>query len=174
MKTSQRGIDRLKSLEAKELEAYPDPASALGRACAARGLKMRDYRQVPGWPSLSGAPWTIGWGATGPQITQGTVWTDAKAESDLLGRISAIDGILTKVIVPVLNQNQWDALVCLVYNIGQAAFRGSTLLRLINQRDFKGAAEEFLKWDKEHRNGVLVEDPGLLRRREAERTLFLS
>jgi lysozyme len=146
MRTSQNGIDMIKSFEALRLEPYKDSAGV----------------------------WTCGYGFTGPEVKQGVAWTLKQAEDALQGRIGAIDGILKGCVVPLITQNQWDALVSLVYNIGQGAFRGSTLLRLLNQRDFKGAAEEFSKWDKEHRNGVLVEDPSLLKRREAERKLFLS
>ena len=142
MKTSQRGIDLIKSFEGLRLEPYKDQAGV----------------------------WTCGYGFTGPEVKQGVAWTLKQAEDALAGRIRAIDGILAKAIVPRLTQNQWDALVSLCYNIGQGAFRGSTLLRLVNQRDFPGAAEEFLKWD--HVGGVV--NAGLLKRRQVERALFLS
>lgn len=69
-----------------------------------------------------------------------------------------------------LNDNQFSALVCLAFNIGLGNFKGSTLLKLVNAGGLKKAAEEILRWD--HANGVEI--PGLLRRREAERRLFLS
>jgi lysozyme len=50
----------------------------------------------------------------------------------------------------------------------------STLLKKLNAGDFDGAANEFLKWTKARKNGVPVVLPGLVRRRIAEQTLFLS
>lgn len=143
MKASQKAIDLIKQFEGLRLEAYQDQRGIL----------------------------TIGYGYTGPEVTPHTVWTEAQANLALVGRINAIAGILTGCIVPIVNQNQFDALVSLAYNIGQGAFRGSTLLRKLNQRDFPGAGEEFLKWDHNHDGSV---NPGLQRRREAEQTLFLS
>jgi hypothetical protein len=69
-----------------------------------------------------------------------------------------------------INQNQFDALVCFAYNVGLGALHGSTLLKKVNTGDFDGAADEFLKWN--HAGGVVV--PGLTRRRQAERSLFLQ
>jgi lysozyme len=68
-----------------------------------------------------------------------------------------------------LNQNQFDALCSFIYNIGAGNFIKSTLLKKINNKDFNGAADEFLKWNKA--SGKVF--PGLTKRREAERKLFL-
>jgi len=67
-----------------------------------------------------------------------------------------------------LNQNQFDALVSFVFNVGQGNFRRSTLLKKLNNGDYMGAADEFLKW--------IGKPPlkGLIRRRAEERKLFLS
>jgi hypothetical protein len=69
-----------------------------------------------------------------------------------------------------LRQGQFDPLVSFVFNIGPGAFQSSTLLRKFNRRDERGAADELLRWS---RAGGRVLD-GLLRRRRAERALFLS
>lgn len=69
-----------------------------------------------------------------------------------------------------LNQNQIDALCSFIYNVGSGNFIKSTLLKKINQKDFTGAAEEFLKWNKA---GGKVYD-GLTKRRNSEKTLFLK
>lgn len=142
MNTSEDGINFIKSWEQLRLEPYKDSVGV----------------------------WTCGYGFTGPEVKQGVSWTLKQAEDALLGRIRAIDSILKQCVVPVITQGQWDALVSLAYNIGQGAFRGSTLLRLVNQRKFNQAAEEFLRWD--HAGGKVL--PGLTKRREAERALFLS
>jgi GH24 family phage-related lysozyme (muramidase) len=69
-----------------------------------------------------------------------------------------------------VNQNQFDALVDFTFNIGCGAFSSSTLLKKLNSGDHSGAAEEFLRW--KFVKGVEV--AGLLRRRKADRDLFLA
>ena len=69
-----------------------------------------------------------------------------------------------------LTDNQFGALCSLVYNIGAGAFRKSTLLRKLNEQDYTGASEEFVRWDRA--GGRVL--PGLLRRRKAETELFTS
>lgn len=82
--------------------------------------------------------------------------------------------VKSAVKVP-LTQNQHDALVGLVYNIGGGAFKGSTLLRKLNAGNYSGAAEWFLPWNKSRNTtGVLSVNPGLTKRRMAEREQFLS
>ena len=74
-----------------------------------------------------------------------------------------------------LTQNQFDALCCLVYNIGTSAFLKSTLARKLNVGDdIESCASEFLRWDKATVNGQKVTLEGLTRRRAAERALFLG
>ena len=77
---------------------------------------------------------------------------------------------IKKYVTVDLNQNQIDALCSFIYNVGSGNFIKSTLLKKINQKDFTGAAEEFLKWNKA---GGKVYD-GLTKRRNSEKTLFLK
>lgn len=74
----------------------------------------------------------------------------------------------------LLNDNQRIAILSFMYNEGFSALSKSTLLKLINQNKFIKAAEEFLKWDKEHENGILVVNKGLHNRRIKERSKFLE
>lgn len=114
--------------------------------------------------------WTIGWGHTGPDVYAGLVWTQAQADTQfLLDTQASIRHVTSGLTVPV-SQSQFDAMVSLAYNIGDYAFLSSTLLKLVNALDFKGAAAQFLLWD--HTNHV--ENPGLETRREAEQSLFQS
>ena len=76
------------------------------------------------------------------------------------------------VKVPV-NQNEFDALASLGFNIGGGAPKGSTLLKKLNAGDRIGAANHFLVWDKITKGGKKVALPGLAARREAERRQFL-
>src|SRR5205814_415851 len=78
-----------------------------------------------------------------------------------------IDGSITAP----LTQNQSDALISLVYDIGADAFRQSTLLKRLNAGDTAGAAAEIKKWTKEQRPEGLVEVATLVKRRAAEAEL---
>lgn len=72
-----------------------------------------------------------------------------------------------------LAQNQFDALVSLVFNIGEGNFKSSTLLKMLNTGDYGGAADQFPRWDKVHVHGHLKSSSDLDRRRSAERERFL-
>jgi GH24 family phage-related lysozyme (muramidase) len=121
--------------------------------------------------------WTIGWGATGAdpfnggQIRKGTVWTqeqcDLRFEQHLAKFEEAVRDGIGKAPT---SQAQFDAMVCLTYNIGTAGFARSTVLRRHKVGDFGGAAKAFLMWNKA--NGKVLR--GLTRRREAEAALYRS
>ena len=73
-------------------------------------------------------------------------------------------------VEPELTQNERDALISLIYNIGCGNFKGSTLLMLLNAGNMTGAANQFGRWDRAA--GRVM--PGLQARREAETQLFLE
>jgi len=77
---------------------------------------------------------------------------------------------LSKVIKVKVTDNEFSALVSLVFNIGIGNFISSTLLKKLKNLDYKGAADEFPKWRKS--KGKILN--GLVRRRAAERALFLK
>lgn len=113
--------------------------------------------------------WTIGWGHTGPDVHDGLVWTQQCADLTFAEYdLNYAEHTVTTLVLTPLTQNQFDALVSLVYNIGATAFRLSTLLRLLNTHDYVGASKEFLQWD--HSGGVV--SSGLLNRRKAEMQIF--
>lgn len=146
MTTGKKGLELIKKYEGLRLEAYKCPA---------------------------GIP-TIGYGHTGTvngqKIQMGMKITKDKAE-DLLKKDLAVfeKGVSASVKVP-LTQTQFDALVSFAYNLGVGSLQSSTLLKLLNQKKYKEAAEEFGKWVKG--GGVVL--PGLVKRRAEERELFLS
>jgi len=114
--------------------------------------------------------WTIGYGHTGPDVTPGLTITSAQAQALLLQDVgSAVECVNSSVLVK-LTQGEFDALVDFVFNVGAGAFKGSHMLRALNAGDLAGAASQFVLWD--HAGGVVI--PGLLRRRQAEATLFSS
>lgn len=130
-------------------------------------VKSFESCRLVAYPDQRGIP-TIGWGHTGPEVHLGLVWTQAQADTAFVADLQrAVIGVLKSLDVAV-GQNAFDALVCFTYNVGVDAEAHSTLLKLVNARS-PAAAAEFLKWD--HTNGV--ENPGLLRRRQAEQKLFL-
>jgi GH24 family phage-related lysozyme (muramidase) len=80
--------------------------------------------------------------------------------------------VLTDTVSVPLNQNQIDALASFVSNVGAPSFQQSTLLRMLNDGNLSDAAAEIRKWTKARENGGLVDLPELVKRREAEATLF--
>jgi GH24 family phage-related lysozyme (muramidase) len=120
-------------------------------------------------PATGGAPWTIGWGSTGPDITKGTVWTQAQCDARMKRDADAFAAKVAGLIgTTPTTQNQFDALVALAYNIGPATLASSTLLARHKARDYAGARAQFARWNKA--NGQVM--PGLTKRRAAEAALY--
>jgi lysozyme len=123
--------------------------------------------------------WTLGWGSTfdlkGNTVTKSTPGiTLAEAETLLDMQLRKAESAVLSLVKVPLTQNQFDALVCFVYNVGEGAFRGSTLLRKLNERCYECAAQQFLVWNKATVKGVLTVLPGLTLRRSDERKLFCT
>jgi lysozyme len=119
--------------------------------------------------------WTIGYGATGPEISKGVVWTRERAERRFLVDLRRFEQGVADVLCVQVNDDQFAALVSFAYNVGLGALRDSTLIALLNDGDWLGASMQFLKWTKGHDpvSKQLVVLPGLVRRRELEMALFL-
>ncbi len=132
------------------------------------GLKLRPYKCPAGL-------WTVGYGTLiGNGKTLPPEWNRLFTVSECTALLfeelrSKEKGILRYVRVP-LTQNQFDAIVSFVYNLGLGAFQRSTLRRKINRGDFLGASQEFIKWNKA--GGKVL--AGLTRRRISETALFLK
>lgn len=130
------------------------------------GLRLTVYNDSAGKP-------TIGYGhliKPGEDFTAGI--TEEYAEEMLRQDLHYAETAVSRFIRTGLTDNQFAALVSLVFNTGNAPLLG-TLGRKLNQivePDYAGAADEFLRWD--HAGGEVV--PGLTRRRKAERELFLT
>lgn len=117
--------------------------------------------------------WTVGYGTTkinGTSVTSKTKVTTDEAEKFLEQDLQLFEDGVNHNVTVQLTQNQFDALVCFVYNLGVGSLKSSTLLKRINAGKFTEAADEFLKWDKAKGKKL----PGLTRRRKAERELFLK
>ena len=127
------------------------------------GLRLEAYLPTPN------DVWTIGYGHT-HTTKQGMKITAGQAESLLRKDIAWVEKAVNTLVVVPLTQNQFDALASFVFNVGEGAFSSSTLLRLLNSGDYEGAANQFLRWNKQ--KGRVLN--GLTKRREEERKLFLS
>lgn len=114
--------------------------------------------------------WTCGWGHTGPDVGPDTTCTEYQGAQWFKADTQMAVNAVNRSIDVALNQNQFDALVSLCFNIGQGNFAGSTLVHMLNQSDYPHAADQFLVWN--HTNGQV--NPGLTRRRIAEHDLFLA
>lgn len=126
------------------------------------GLRLETYKDVKGIL-------TIGYGHTGQDVIEGQKITSLQAEMLLKQDVEIAERAVDRLCKPKLNDNQFGALVCLVYNIGQGAFEKSTLLKELNMNHFDKAATEFLRWNKAGGKEI----KGLSTRRRAERDLFL-
>lgn len=113
--------------------------------------------------------WTIGYGHT-KGVKQGQKITQSEAEELLKNDLKTYESYVNKYVKVSLNQNQFDALVSFTYNCGGGSLKNSLLLTKLNKGDYSGAANEFPRWNKAG-GRVLA---GLIRRRKAEKDLFLS
>lgn len=144
------------------LRAYPDPGSELAKA-------QRAGKAIG--PHLRGDPWTIGWGDTGPDVVEGLVITQQEADERYARRMALeFEPAVRRAVRVPLSQKQFDALVSIFYNVGATAMSNSTMVRVLNAGDYKGAAAEFPRWNRS--GGEVMK--GLQRRREAERLVFLG
>ena len=116
--------------------------------------------------------WTVGYGHT-DSARHGMSVTEGDAERLLKSDVQPIEQLISDTVRAPLNQNEHDALVSLIFNIGEDNWRRSTALRKLNAGDTLGAATAFELWTKAFVNNELVSLDGLVRRRAAEKSLFL-
>ena len=157
MNISEFGIKLIKRFEGCRLTAYKCPAGV----------------------------WTIGYGHTGCDVYEGVKITQERAEELLIHDLKVRSKNVTGRLHVQVNQNQFDALVSLMFNIGYGNFINSSVLRCVNAGDFKKAAWHFYhenhgaKTPEEKYKGCWVFDsnkrvlPGLVRRRREEYELFI-
>jgi len=141
MKISAKGLGLIKEFEGCELTAYVCPAGVL----------------------------TIGYGSTGPHVSNGQTITEAEAEALLLKDLVRFEKAVNELVKVPLSQGAYDALVSFTFNCGEGAFADSTLLRELNEGKESNlvAKSQLPRWT----NGGLA---GLVRRRAAEVELFCS
>ena len=136
---SKNGLDLIKQFESLQLKAYKCSANV----------------------------WTIGYGHT-KNVKEGDRISQDQANCFLMQDLYSVERAIVRLVKVKINQNQFDALCSLIFNIGISAFNKSTLLAKLNKDDYVGAAEQFRRWNKV--NNVVM--AGLVRRRQAEEDLF--
>ena len=125
------------------------------------GERLSAYRDIVGHP-------TIGFGHTGPDIYLGLTITSQESLRLLVEDVHKVDAAIQAFVHVPINQNQHDALASFAFNLGIAALRGSTLLKLLNAGNYHAAQSEFAIWN--HAGGHVIE--ALTERRGAEAELF--
>jgi GH24 family phage-related lysozyme (muramidase) len=150
---SSAGVELIKNFEGFKAQLYNDP---VGHCTVGYGTLLH-RGNCDGGPSEQ--PYLSG-------VSEQRATELLAQEADQFA--NTINGNVT---VP-LNQNQFDALVSFVYNVGHASFQKSTLLKLLNQGKYDAVPAELNKWTKARQNGQLVDLPALVKRRAAEAELF--
>ena len=135
------GREIIKHFEGCKLEAYRCPAGVL----------------------------TIGWGHT-KDVKSGDKITQSMADFLFEQDYKEAERQVQEVVTALLTEQQLGALTRFVFNLGIGQLKVSTLLKKLNQNDYKGAGDEFRKWI--YSNGKIL--PGLVKRREMERMVFLD
>ena len=139
MKISEEGLSLIKKFEGCELKAYQDSVDV----------------------------WTIGYGHT-KGVEDGQEITQEEAEEMLASELDEYEGYINDLVECDLEQNQFDALVAWVYNLGPTNLRSSTMLKRLNANDLEDVPNQIKRWDKA--GGKVL--AGLVRRREAEALMF--
>ena len=147
-KTCPAGIDLIKSWE---------------------GLYLTAYHGAADKPGLL----TIGYGHTDaagpPKVTPGMTITERQAQDILRSDLTGCEIAVARSVMVTLNDNQFAALVSFVFNVGEANFKKSTLLKKLNAGDYASVPSELMKWTMA--NGKRVQ--GLANRRAAEGGLWV-
>ena len=124
------------------------------------GLRLCAYKCPAG-------VWTIGYGHTA-DVLEGQKISEKQADEFFDKDIKQFEDAVNSLVKVPLKQGQFDALVSFVYNVGKTAFANSTLLKLLNQKKYTAAANQFTRWV--YANGKKLQ--GLVKRREEEKFLF--
>ena len=141
MKISNDGLKLIKRYEGLKLNAYKCPANV----------------------------WTIGYGHT-YQVRSGDKITESVATEYLKNDVRHAQNAIDRYVKVSISQYQFDALVSFIYNVGAGAFKKSTLLKMLNKRNYEGASNQFKRWNKA--GGRVLK--GLSRRRADEAELFAN
>ena len=126
------------------------------------GCELKAYQ-------CSAGVWTIGYGHT-KDVVEGMEITQEQAEQMLVDELHEYESYINKYVTVALSQNQFDALVSWVYNLGPVNLTASTMLKVLNSGEYEDVPAQIKRWNKA--GGKVLE--GLIRRREAEACLFVG
>ena len=177
-KLTQKQVDAADKLIAT---AYDDVTSMLGIATDEMSISPSGIDLIRNFESLrlnayddGVGVWTIGYGTTkylnGIRVKKGDTCTLEQAKSYMQHDLKKFEQTVNSAVNVPINQNQFDALVSLAYNIGPTAFKESTLVKRLNEKNYKAAADQFGLWV--NARGKRLQ--GLVNRRKIEMELFLK
>jgi len=150
MKISQEGIDLIKFYEGCPTD---NDGNVVSYRCAANKA-------------------TIGFGSLklidGSPVQDNMTITKQDAEELLAHELHEYEGYINNMVETNLEQNQFDALVSWVFNLGLSNLQASTLLKVLNNKDWNDVPNQIKRWNKV--NGV--PNTGLMKRRNSEALLF--
>ena len=133
------------------------------------GVRNKAYRDSAGIPTLGTGFIRYKVGArAGTRVQMQDYLTDDEIKAEFTVQIAAYEDAVAEAVKVPLTQSQVNALVSLCYNIGANAFKGSTVVRELNQRKYQAACKAIGMWNKA--GGRVVQ--GLVNRRKAEQVLF--
>lgn len=138
---------------------------------------IRSFEKYSATPyQCQAGKWTIGYGHTEHVTADASICTRPEADELLADDIKPCEKALIRLLTIDINQWQFNALVSLIFNIGETNFKNSGLLQKLNSGDRQGAAKDFVKfiYYKDPKSGIMCVSPGLRNRREKERDLFLT
>ena len=163
---SQVQVDQINNLVAGFQQKVKTVSTAgINLICSFEGLRLNAYDDGVG-------VWTIGYGTTiypnGIKVKRGDTCTTEQAKAYMAHDLKKFESAVNSAVTVSINQNQFDALVSLAYNIGTSGFKNSTLVKKLNAGDIRGASAQFNVWNKG--GGKVMQ--GLVNRRDVERKLF--
>ena len=147
------------------------PRHKVSRAAIELIKRFEGYRRNAA--QLPDGRWTIGYGHT-LTARQGAQVSEDDAEALLIYDLIAVAHVVNEQTYAPLTQNQFDALCAFAFNIGLDAFRGSSVVKRINEGDLVQAAFGMELWRKADFQGERIVIDALVRRRAAEKALFLT
>jgi lysozyme len=145
MKTNRAGRDLIKRFESFQPDVYIAPE---GKRTVGYGHVVLEGEAFP-------EPLTL-----------------AQADELLARDLARFELAVRNAVKVPLTDNQFSALVAFVFNVGDGAFKASSMLKLINAFNMPAAAKEFERWNHATVKGSKVVEDGLTARRKAERELF--
>lgn len=142
-----------------------------GLSISGRGIdfikRWEGFRATPYY--CSGGVLTIGWGHTKTAKNYNRI-TKLQGEELLVGDLRVYENYVKKYVTVSLNQYQYDALVSFCFNLGGEALRTSSLKRVLNEGNYRSAANWFPRYCYAGKKML----PGLLARRNQEKSMFLT